>query len=206
MNDKTIPRRTQAERTDEARAALCEAAIELIAERGLVGVTLSDVGARAGYSRGLAVYHFGSKSGLILAVFDHLRSASMKALSRFVDVPNKSGAPVQNLIEAISSVARSAPAMYRATTAMLIDGSTSTDDAVREHTRAADEAAERSFKNAVNALDNVPEGSNRDALARTLTNAVYGIQLRAFIHGEKIDLAAEFDAIAETVRMLTKRP
>ncbi len=40
----------------------------LIAERGLDGLTLAEVGEAAGFSRGLPAHHFGSKLGLIRAL------------------------------------------------------------------------------------------------------------------------------------------
>jgi AcrR family transcriptional regulator len=55
-------RRTQAERRAAARDRLLQAAAELIAECGLPAVTLAQVGERAGYSRGIANHHFGTKS------------------------------------------------------------------------------------------------------------------------------------------------
>jgi AcrR family transcriptional regulator len=60
--------RTQAERTAESDRRLTEAAIELMVERGIQGTTLQAVGARAGYSRGLATHRFGSKAGLFAKV------------------------------------------------------------------------------------------------------------------------------------------
>lgn len=47
---------------------MLEAAIELILERGTEKTTLAAIGERAGYSRGLATYRFGSKAGLFDAV------------------------------------------------------------------------------------------------------------------------------------------
>lgn len=43
---------------------MADAAVALICERGAAGTTLTDVGVRAGYSRGLASARFGSKAGL----------------------------------------------------------------------------------------------------------------------------------------------
>lgn len=57
-------RRTQAERTALSDGRMLEAAIALICERGSAGLTLKDVGERAGYSRGLASYRFRNKGGL----------------------------------------------------------------------------------------------------------------------------------------------
>jgi AcrR family transcriptional regulator len=56
--------RTQEQRTAASDAAMADAASALICERGAAATTLKDVGVRAGYSRGLAGYRFGSKAGL----------------------------------------------------------------------------------------------------------------------------------------------
>jgi AcrR family transcriptional regulator len=55
---------TQPERSALSDARMVDAAVALICERGAGATTLKDVGLRAGYSRGLASYRFGSKAGL----------------------------------------------------------------------------------------------------------------------------------------------
>ena len=56
--------RTQAQRTATSDKAMLAAAVELLLERGTDKTTLQAIGERAGYSRGLATYRFGSKAGL----------------------------------------------------------------------------------------------------------------------------------------------
>ena len=58
----------KAERTREAKRALLHSALDIIGESGLAGLTLAQVGIRAGYSRGLVQYHYGSKEALISAL------------------------------------------------------------------------------------------------------------------------------------------
>lgn len=65
---------TQAERTALSDRAMLDAAMELLLEHGLEKTTLAAIGERAGYSRGLASYRYGSKAGL----FDEL----CKSISR----------------------------------------------------------------------------------------------------------------------------
>lgn len=55
---------TQAERTAISDRAMLDAAIELVLENGTEKTTLAMIGEKAGYSRGLATYRFGSKAGL----------------------------------------------------------------------------------------------------------------------------------------------
>lgn len=66
----TDPRRTQEERRAEAEQRLLAAAAELIGEIGPSRVTLANIGERAGYSRGLATHHFGSKGAMMRRLVD----------------------------------------------------------------------------------------------------------------------------------------
>jgi AcrR family transcriptional regulator len=58
-------RRTQEERRNQAEQALLDAAVRLFARRGIDQTSLAEVGEEAGYSRGLANHHFGSKAALV---------------------------------------------------------------------------------------------------------------------------------------------
>ncbi len=70
-------RRSQAERRSEAGLRLLAAAREIVAKKGAAGMTLAEVGERAGYSRGLAAHHFGNKSGLLRALTTYINQNFM---------------------------------------------------------------------------------------------------------------------------------
>ena len=76
-------RRTQLERRTEAGQRLLSSALALVVEKGVVRMTLGDVGDRAGYSRGLPAHHYGSKEGLLKAllvdIVESLRSRRVNA-------------------------------------------------------------------------------------------------------------------------------
>jgi len=57
-------RRTHQERIEISDKKMLDAAVDLILSKGTEKTTLKEVGEKAGYSRGLAGYRFGSKSGL----------------------------------------------------------------------------------------------------------------------------------------------
>lgn len=83
-------RRTQAERRAEAEARVLAAAAELVAEKGVDGLTLAEAGERAGYSRGLAGHYFGSKDELLASMaeaihdeFNVLRRERQRGTSGF---------------------------------------------------------------------------------------------------------------------------
>ena len=77
-------RRTQAQRTARSDARMLEAAVQLICERGSAGTTLKEVGERAGYSRGLASYRFGNKSGLFAFIIRSIGESWLHELRRAV--------------------------------------------------------------------------------------------------------------------------
>lgn len=70
MADGNQPRRTQTQRTALSDQRMRAAAVSLIVELGLAGTTLSAIGERAGYSRGLVTHRFGAKSKLLGHVHD----------------------------------------------------------------------------------------------------------------------------------------
>jgi AcrR family transcriptional regulator len=67
-------RRSQAERRAEAEQGLLDAALRLFAKKGVEATTLAEIGDCAGYSRGLANHHFGSKSALVERLAQRSRS------------------------------------------------------------------------------------------------------------------------------------
>lgn len=76
-------RRTQAERREESRRRMLDAALALLAERKSLAFSLAEVAERAGYSRGLPTQTFGTKVALIRELISHIHVRSMEeVLSR----------------------------------------------------------------------------------------------------------------------------
>ena len=64
-------RRTQLQRRNETQAAILEASINLLAEKGYAGFSASRVAAKAGVSRGAQEHYFPKKNDLIAAATRH---------------------------------------------------------------------------------------------------------------------------------------
>jgi AcrR family transcriptional regulator len=89
----TPTRRTQTERRLTAESRLVQAAAELISEQGAAQTSLAEIGARAGFSRGIVNHHFGSKAEL-------LNRLVMRAQDDFVRLrPTPGPDALGNLIE-----------------------------------------------------------------------------------------------------------
>ena len=71
---KAVPgsRRTQAERTAEARAKLIDAAISVLHRLGYAGATTATIAEEAGWSRALITHHFGGRAQLMADVISEV--------------------------------------------------------------------------------------------------------------------------------------
>lgn len=91
-------RRTQRERSAETERRLIDAATALIARHGSRDVSVAEVGAAAGYSRGIVTHHFGSKERLLHAV---VTSAQQ------IETPHSDGDGLDQLATMIEAYTRS---------------------------------------------------------------------------------------------------
>lgn len=80
----------QHERRKQSSDKLINACLELASEQGVAALTFDNIGLRAGYSRNLAFQKFGSKSGLLEAVINHLHEV-MSERRRSQDLDSLSG-------------------------------------------------------------------------------------------------------------------
>ncbi|QLY28454.1 TetR/AcrR family transcriptional regulator [Nocardia huaxiensis] len=90
-------RRTQAERSAAARAAVVRAARELFGQYGYGGVSTIAVAAAAGVSRGALYHQFGEKRDLFEAVFEDLERSLVQVIGSAV-AQSASADPIANLI------------------------------------------------------------------------------------------------------------
>ena len=76
-------RRTQAERSEDTRRRILDAAVTLLGERGDAGLRTTDVALAAGVSKGARTHHFPSRDALVVAVVEHVfRRAADQARRR----------------------------------------------------------------------------------------------------------------------------
>jgi AcrR family transcriptional regulator len=93
MPGQTIPRRTQEQRRCEAEQSLLTAAARLFARNGVDATSLADIGHEAGYSRGLANHHFGSRAALVQRLAERMQD-------RFIDAVTPTASGVDDLVAA----------------------------------------------------------------------------------------------------------
>ncbi|WP_421915307.1 TetR family transcriptional regulator C-terminal domain-containing protein [Mesorhizobium sp.] len=73
---------TREDQVQERRRSLIEAALTVIARKGLAGFTMNDIAQEAGCSYGVVSFHFKSKEGITLAALDHMVEEYDRGLNR----------------------------------------------------------------------------------------------------------------------------
>src|SRR5512135_3831933 len=90
MSEKTVPRRTQAERTRQRKEQVIREAIRFFGQNGYHGAKLADIAKAAGVTEPGLLHHFPSKAHLLMEVlaerdrinrerFERARADAMKA-------------------------------------------------------------------------------------------------------------------------------
>jgi AcrR family transcriptional regulator len=92
-------RRTQAERSDEMRQRVIEAAAEVLRRKGYAGLRTDEVSRVAGVSRGAQQYHFPSKDSLVLATAAHLLRDGLSRGRNRASEAAESGDPIEAIIQ-----------------------------------------------------------------------------------------------------------
>lgn len=92
------PRRTQADRRHDAEQRLLESGVQVVAQKGVAGMTLNEVGELAGYSRSLVAHHYGNKEQFLGALARYVHQ-------RYQDVRNQAPATEPGLDRLLGSVA-----------------------------------------------------------------------------------------------------
>lgn len=187
----TMTRRTQEERRGEAEQRLILAAAELVGEIGPAGVTLANVGERAGYSRGLATHHFGSKGALMQRLVDSVTTQFREAVPPAGESHSALDEGLR-LVEVYMSVLADPQPANRARLALWADAVASASSDLRPAMIAAD----REFRAAIadslqRGIDNgeLTSSVHPAGLATVIVGMLRGVALQALLDGD-VDLAA----------------
>jgi AcrR family transcriptional regulator len=88
-------------RSEDRRADLMRAAYRVMARDGVHRVPLQEIAAEAGVSKGLLIYHFQTKDGLVLAALEWvLETTEARIRDRLARYPDPAGA-ISTLIDAV---------------------------------------------------------------------------------------------------------
>lgn len=108
-------------RMDSQRAAILDAAIELLAERGYAGCSMSAVAAQAGVATGSVYRHFPGKAELVAELFRLVVTREVQAVELAAEQPGTAPERVVAVVETFASRALKAPRLAYALLAEPVD-------------------------------------------------------------------------------------
>jgi AcrR family transcriptional regulator len=195
--------RTQEQRRIEAERRLVQAAAELVGEIGPGKVTLANVGQRAGYSRGLATHHFGSKGALMQRLVDAVTNQFRDAMAE-ESQPDSPIHKLRQLIDLYFHVVSDLQPVNRARLVLWADAVAGPSADVRPQMVSADrefrEEIEKRIELAVTAGE-VKADVDPHGLATVIIAMLRGVALQHLLDSQ-VDLVA---AQSEIEQLLTTR-
>jgi AcrR family transcriptional regulator len=170
-------------------------------------VTLANIGERAGYSRGLATHHFGSKGAMMQRLVDTVTEQFRRSI--FLDHQSDSAlAQLLSLIDTYFLAMADLKPVNRARLVLWADAVATPSEDVR----AAMIAADREFRSAL--VDGVargiaagefPDDINADGLATVVVAMLRGVALESLLD-DQVDLRACRSEIEKVLITRLQRP
>lgn len=193
--------RSHAVRRDEAERRLLNAAARIVADRGIDGLTLAEVGEAAGYSRGLPRHYFGKKNDLVSALARFIVDSFAQNLAK--SSPRTPG--MESLLFAVESyfdgAATNTTQGSRALQVVIIESLR--DPALLETTAAlTDRGISRIAANIRRGikLGNIRADIDVQAQARIILATLRMATMQWMIDPEQIDIVATRDAFVDNLR------
>lgn len=186
-----LPRRTQMERRAAAEARLLEAAREIVSRKGWVGMTLAEVGEAAGYSRGLAAHHFGSKPALLRALAAYINQNFMHELELGPPV-DEGMASLLSFVEVYLGRADGGWTNTRALLVLMAEATTDdseTGESLGRYNQSVIDFLALHFRAAIAAGD-MRKGVDPATGAVIVLGALRGVMLQALLKESTVDLGA----------------
>ncbi|MCK9506684.1 MAG: TetR/AcrR family transcriptional regulator [Porticoccaceae bacterium] len=186
----------KAERTREAKRALLHSALDIIGESGLAGLTLAQVGIRAGYSRGLVQYHYGSKEALISALVGWAVRGGQQMLR---DNMTRGVDSVLHAIDAYNLARKEYPKNLRGFWVLSAEMGYSTNPAFRHQIEEYQKYLRKSFAEAFE--EEGISSARAEPIATIILAGMRGL-IQEWIAEEDLDVDTAFNVLKESIRDL----
>lgn len=194
---------SQAARAERSSNAMVDAAIELIGESGLRGMTFVAIGDRSGYSRGLVTARFGSKQGLVDAVIRRVWDG-LRTRRALPDSHGGSGLDdVVALVDGLADQAKNEPRELRALWVMMFEALVGDDDALLDRMRLFHHSMRSDLADALaRGIDDGSVRTDLDPVAEAIQVAgtIRGLAYQWLLEPDELDLVAAFVGLAEDLR------
>ncbi len=174
-------RRTNVERSAETRAALLEATVSCLVERGYSGTSTPEICRRAGVSRGAQLHHFPTKAELLVAAVEYVCACRVEEFHGLVVATGSPEQRVQVAFEQLASIA-SSPSL---TAWVELGVAARTEPALLERMQILGLRLEEDAEQALGALFGRPLTAPPRAVVRLVLSLLDGLALRGVLHSQQ---------------------
>ncbi len=176
----TMVRRTQAQRSASTRAALLDATIACLVERGFEGTSTPEICRRAGVSRGAQLHHYPTKEELLAASVEHLCERRLEEFQQMVQADSSPAGRVESAFDKLWEIYSGPTLMAWVELAV----AARTNPALQEHMhrvsgRVEDEA-EAALREYFGIADHVPARAS----VHMVLSLLDGLALRTILQGD----------------------
>lgn len=200
-NKAAKQRRSQEDRSEEARGKAIDAAIQLLVSGGFAAASTPAIAVKAGMSRGRLTHQFPTKDALLVAICEHLTDVFVETFT--LDL--REGATIEQQVE---TIVREAARIYLSDDYLALlhilfgaSGQPELASGLAKHSDAIAEELPRVFRQAFDGLHVAPD---RLALAfRMIVNVLRGMAIGRFLGRENSLQEAELSQlIRDVTRMI----
>jgi AcrR family transcriptional regulator len=192
---------TQAERSAASRQRLLDAAVALLAEKGVQATSVAEIGARAGMSRAAVNFHFGSKDALLAAVVARVIEEWQQAVltPELAEAEDFAGA-MQAALTAHRKMVTEATTTYRVYYVLLLESLGPSPQLRVEFVRLR-RKFRTSFVEGLRAAGVTEEsGVDLEGMAAWFVGALRGIAQQYLLEPDEVDLNAAHDELLYAIR------
>jgi AcrR family transcriptional regulator len=200
-----VGRRTQAERLALTDNRMFDAAVALIVAQGPQRATLSEIGTLAGYSRGLAAYHYGTKDVFYSVLINYLHELWCAELDKAIEHTTGEQTIVA-AVTALQNFVRSSPNHLRAMFKLYyysIDHESDTTRKLQEIHSSQRRQAMRWFAECPGFDGNQAAAED---FAEQYSALVFGAIYQWLVNPDRIDLGALLERCKVSLQLLLPRP
>ena len=189
----TLPERVRM-RKDHRRAAILDAAITIIGERGYQAFSINELARRCEITTAGLLHHFGSKEGLLIALLEERDRRNQSSVASSLELRRDQVLTRDQVLKTLHAIVRQdtgEPQLVRAY-AMLRAEALGRNHPAQAYFRQRERGILALFAEIL-----APHAAEPEATAGQIQAAMYGLQLQWLRDDCAFDLVAAWDMIAE---------
>ncbi len=192
---KTPHRRT--ERGERTRQKIMETATALICKRGYSATSVDLICREAKVVKTALYWHFGSKAGLLSAIFDDIKTHWVDVVANEIAGKGDGPSRLDSMMAAFRDIVVNRPHLLRIVDVIICESGSIDPDAL--------ESVRRLHKNTMATIMGGFEHAmgaplpRAEQLSHTITGLLRGIHRHYILYGDELDLDAYFDDFKRTI-------